>query len=173
MYLNHKSAVNKFQWYCVKSTQVWETQISSTSAAMVRKRRAGTSPLLAGSHCSSWHPWAEARQCSARQSSEKTPQLPPILVCLRSEPIFLINRLQNPTVPFFKTNEQKKTYKQDECFWLKDRKHSPITREELFPQYVPNEKSVALLLVARHTSSHAARTTSCTRLSLGEIQLQN
>lgn len=108
---------------------------------------------------------------------QQTPQLPAILVCSISEPIFEQTDLQNTTIPilkipFLKTNK-KRTRKQDECFWLKEQKHSPITREEFFSQYVPNEKSVASLLVASHTSSHAAHTTSCTRLSPGEIQLQN
>lgn len=48
-----------------------------------------------------------------------------------------------------------------------------LLEKSFFPQYVLNEKSVASLLVASHTSSHAAHTTSCTRLSPGEIQLQN
>lgn len=170
--------MNKFQRYCEKSTQVWGTQICPTSAAMAGKRRVGTSPLLAGSHCSSWYPWAEARERSARQSSDNKPHsCLPYLSAQDLNQFFEQMDLQNTTIPilkipFLKTNK-KRTRKQDECFWLKDRKHSPITREEFFSQYVPNEKSVASLLVASHASSHAAHTTSCTRLSPGEIQLQN
>lgn len=161
--------MNKFQQYCVKKHTSLRTQLCSTSAATAGKRRGGTLPLLAGSHHSSWNPWAEAREPSARQSSEKTPQLPAILVCSRSESFSWTNGLQNPAIPFlkipfFKTNKQKKTCKQDECFWLKDQKHSSITREEFFPQYIPNKESVASLPVASHTSSHAAHTTSCTSL---------
>lgn len=69
--------------------------------------------------------------------------------------------------------KKKKKCKQDECFWLKDQNHSPVTGEEFFPQDVPDEKSLSSLLVASYTPSHTARTTLCTRLSPGEIQLQN
>lgn len=115
----------------------------------------------------------EAGKCSARQSSEKIPQLPEIQVCPRSESVLWTNGLTEPCNSIFLKKKKKKKCKQDECFWLKDQNHSPVTGEEFFPQDVPDEKSLSSLLVASYTPSHTARTTLCTRLSPGEIQLQN
>lgn len=150
--------------------------LSSTSAAMAGRRRACTSSLLVGSHSSSWYPWAEARESSARQSSEKTPQLPAILK-------IWINFLNKRTTEQFhsqkfhskkkKKNIKKRHTNKTNAFGWKTKNILQLLGKSFSPQYIPNEKSVASLLVASHTSPHTAHTTTCTRLSPKEIHLQN
>lgn len=113
----------------------------------------------------------EAGECSARQSSEKIPQLPETQVCPRSESILWTNGLTEPSNSIFLKTTTKET--QTRQMLLAEDQKPPVTGEDFFPQNVPNEKSVSSLQVASHTSSHTANTTLCTRSSPGEIQLQN